>query len=172
MSNRDFLEQLDKEQLIQLIENSAKNWLAMDGLWFQAVERASGMAQAMEHDVAVWRSFTVIEANRIKAFLNLPEQPGLPGLAQALQLRLYASLNEATIELSHQTLTYTMVSCRVQSARSRKGLPYHPCKAVGQVEYGLFARAIDPRISCQCLSCYPDATDPSCCCKWLFSIEA
>lgn len=172
MSNRDFLEQLDKEQLIQLIENCSKNWLAMDGLWFQAVEGASGMAQAMAHDVEVWRSFTVIEANRIKDFLNLPEQPGLPGLAQALRLRLYASLNQDSITLADNTLTYTMLDCRVQSARSRKGLPYHPCKAVGQVEYGLFAQTIDPRISCRCLSCYPEATDPSCCCKWLFSIEA
>ena len=34
---------LDKEQLIELAEIYSKNWLACDGLWFQAVERRQGM---------------------------------------------------------------------------------------------------------------------------------
>ena len=38
------LEQLDKEELIKLIEIYSKNWLAMDGVWFQSVERKFGMA--------------------------------------------------------------------------------------------------------------------------------
>ncbi len=170
MQNYDFLNKFSKDELIQLIEIYSKNWLAMDGVWFQSVERKSGMEEAMFHDLAVWRSFTVIEAKRIKEFLGLPEQAGLAGLAQALQLRLYANLNEAQIELSGNKLIYTMTKCRVQTARERKGLPYHPCKAVGEIEYGDFAKTIDSRLLCRCLSCYPEAVDNTCCCKWEFTL--
>lgn len=33
------LKNYSKEQLIELIENYCKNWLAMDGVWFQSVEK-------------------------------------------------------------------------------------------------------------------------------------
>ena len=43
------LKDYSKEQLIELIENYCKNWLAMDGVWFQSVEQKYGMDEAMEH---------------------------------------------------------------------------------------------------------------------------
>lgn len=77
----DLLQSLTKEELIRLIEDYSKNWLAMDGVWFQSVERKRGMDEAMYHDAEAWRRFTVIEAKRIKEFLGLPEHAGLEGLA-------------------------------------------------------------------------------------------
>ena len=98
------LEELTKEQLLELIEIYSKNWLAMDGVWFQSVERKCGMDEAMYHDAEAWRRFTVIEAKRIKAFLNLPPYAGLEGLAQALALRFYANINEDRIEVTEDHL--------------------------------------------------------------------
>ena len=161
---------MSKEQLAELIEIYAKNWLALDGVWFQSVEEKLGMDAAMEHDARAWERFTVIEARRIKQFLGLPAQAGLEGLRDALQLRFYANLNESEIILQENTLIYKMKNCRVQTARERKHMPYHPCKSVGIIEYSGFAREIDPRIKCQCLSCYPDIIDNSCACAWLFTI--
>lgn len=165
------LEELTKEQLLELIEIYSKNWLAMDGVWFQSVERKCGMDEAMYHDAEAWRRFTVIEAKRIKAFLNLPPYAGLEGLAQALALRFYANINEDRIEVTEDHLVYTSVDCRVQRARERKGMAFHPCKSVGIIEYSEFARIIDPRLRCECISCYPDITDPTCCCKWKFTLR-
>lgn len=34
-----YLAELSKEQLLELIELYAKNWLAHDGVWFQSIER-------------------------------------------------------------------------------------------------------------------------------------
>lgn len=171
MQNRENLSAFTKEELIRLIEIYSKNWLAMDGVWFQSVERKLGMEEAMYHDAEAWRRFTVIEARRIKEFLGLGERPGLEGLVRALRLRFYANLNQDRIQVEGDTLTYTSVDCRVQRARERKGMPFHPCKAVGIIEYEGFARAIDDRITCRCLSCYPEVTDPSCCCKWQFTLR-
>lgn len=158
---------------VQLIEDYSKNWLAMDGVWFQSVEQKLGMDEAMYHDAEAWRRFTVIEAKRIKQFLELPERPGLEGLAHALQLRFYANLNEADIlwEDDGKTLVYRTRECRVQRARERKGMPFHPCKPVGEIEYAGFARTIDDRITCECISCFPEVTDAACCCSWRFRMR-
>lgn len=85
-----YLAELSKEQLLELIELYAKNWLAHDGVWFQSIEGKFGMAEAMYHDEEAWKRFTVIEAKRIKEFLKLPENPGLEGLEQALHYRFTA----------------------------------------------------------------------------------
>ena len=169
----EFLKELSKEQLLRLIEDYSKNWLAMDGVWFQSVEKTAGMDQAMYHDAEAWRRFTVIEAKRIKQFLQLPEQPGLEGLACALQLRFYANLNEADIlmDSGQKTLVYRTRECRVQRARERKGMPFHPCKPVGEIEYTGFARTIDSRIRCECVSCFPEVTDATCCCAWRVTLQ-
>ncbi len=164
------LQALTKEELIELISLYSKNWLALDGVWFQSVEQTEGMDAAMYHDERAWERFTVIEAKRIKQFLKLEEHPGLEGLEKALSRRFYAHINEAFFEYTDGKLIYTMKKCRVQTARERKGMPWHPCKPVGIKEYSGFARTIDDRITCRCLSCFPDITDNTCCCKWDFSL--
>ena len=168
----DTLRNLSREELLTLVELDAKNWLAMDGVWFQSVERTSGMDEAMYHDTEAWRRFTIIEARRIKTFLGLEERPGLEGLAKALPLRLSARCSDSEVRLENGKLLFRVLSCRVQTARARKGMPYHPCKPVGEVEYSGFAKAIDDRITCRCLSCYPEITDESCACAWEFTLEA
>jgi len=169
--NNELLNSLPKEKLIELIEIYSKNWLAMDGVWFQSIEQKLGMDEAMYHDAEAWRRFTEIEAKRIKTFLELPEQAGVEGLAKALQFRFYANINDDKIEIDGNTLTYTAVDCRVQTARKRKGMPFHPCKSVGIIEYSGFAKVIDSRFTCECVSCYPDIADDSCCCKWKFTLN-
>ncbi len=171
MTDHGLLSSFSKEQLIELIEIYSKNWLAMDGVWFQSVEQKLGMDEAMLHDAEAWRRFTVIEAKRIKEFLKLPDNSGVEGLAKALGLRFYANINKDIIEIEGNTLTYTSVDCRVQRARERKGMPFHPCKSVGIIEYSGFAKVIDERFTCECVSCYPDITDSSCCCKWRFTLN-
>ena len=165
------LNDYSREQLEELIQMYCKNWLAMDGVWFQSVEKKFGMDEAMEHDIRIWSQFTVIEAKKIKDFLKLPEHPGLDGLEKALKLRLYANINRDEILREGNKLIYRTLDCRVQSARSRKGMEWHPCKPVGETEYSGFAKVIDDRITCRCISCYPDITDKGCACSWEFTLN-
>ena len=165
------IDKLSREELVKIIGNFAKNWLAHDGLWFQAVERKRGMDEAIETDAAAWERFSPIEAKRIKAFLELPERPGLEGLKEALEYRMYAVLNKQSSILEDGVLRFYMNDCRVQSARKRKGLPDFPCKPVGLVEYGTFAATIDPRIKTRCIACPPDDHPDEYFCGWEFTIE-
>lgn len=162
---------MSREELLSVLDMYSKNWLAMDGVWFQSVEKKYGMEEAIEHDENAWRVYTVAEAKRIKEFLHLSDNPGLDGLKRALELRMYANLNTYEISIAGNVLVYRTVDCRVQTARKRKGMPYHPCKSVGIIEYGLFAKTIDERISCRCESCYPDITDENCACSWRFTLH-
>ena len=170
MKNKSVLESLTKDKLIELLEIYSKNWLVMDGVWFQSVEEKFGMEEAMLHDANAWKRFTVIEAKRIKEFLGLPDNAGLEGLAKALELRFYGNINNYEIKLEENKLYFANVDCRVQRARQRKGMEFHPCKQVSVIEYEGFAKTIDPRIKCECISCCPEITDKNVCCSWLFYI--
>lgn len=166
------LNELSKEELIAIIRDDARNWLAHDGLWFQAVEARYGLDIAIDLDRDAWEKFTVIEAGRIMKRLGIERGGGIPALIECLKHRLYARLNlQEALEVSETRAVFRMVDCRVQSARKRKGLPDFPCKSVGIVEYSEFARAIDPRLRTRCLSCPPDAHPEEYWCAWEFSLQ-
>jgi hypothetical protein len=164
-------ENLNKEELLEVIKDCAKLWLAHDGLWFQAVERAYGIEAAIEMDRQAWEHFTVIEAKRIMKRLNLEPGGGIPALIKTLDCRLYAHLNrQEVVEVSDNRCVFRMNNCRVQDARKRKGLDDFPCKKVGIVEYSNFAKTIDPRIETTCIACPPDKHPPDWYCAWEFNL--
>jgi len=163
---------MSREDLLRVVEMFAKNWLAHDGCWFLAAEDRHGMDEAIELDTQSWARFAAVEARRALAFLGLEPGGGLEALAAALDLRMYAAINQQHVEWSadHSRLRFEMDSCRVQSARRRKGLPDFPCKSVGVVEFSTFARTVDPRIRTTCVHCPPDAPEGRCC-AWEFVVE-
>jgi len=169
---RKDLEGLTKEELMDYIEDVSKNWLAIDGTWFQAVEKEFGLEKAIELDVAQWKRFTVIEAKRIMRRFNIQENGGISALVKALNYRVYANINvQETVEISENRCVFRMNNCRVQSARKRRNLPDFPCKPVGIIEYEDFAKTIDPRIKTKCICCPPDQHPDNYYCAWEFTIE-
>jgi hypothetical protein len=172
MSDRALLRTFSLETLIDMLEDQAKNWLAHDGLWFQAVEQQYGLEKAIELDREAWISFTQIEAKRIMERFAIEPSGGIPALKKALQLRLYARINlQSLVDVDQHTLRFEMNDCRVQSARKRKGLDDFPCKSVGIVEYAYFAHTIDNRIRTKIIACPPDPHPESYYCAWLFTVE-
>jgi hypothetical protein len=160
-----------REDLIDLADTLATNWLANDGIWFQSVEFSSGMNDAKRCNDSCWAHFSPFEAWSIKRLLELPAQPGLEGLKTALQFRLYSRINrQSTISEGPDSFVFQMNDCRVQSARKRKGLDDYACKSVGLVEYPYFARSIDSRIKTECVGCPPDRHPDEWYCAWRFTI--
>ncbi|HEY82046.1 MAG TPA: cytosolic protein [Dehalococcoidia bacterium] len=168
-----FLTEAAKEELVELLVDMAKNWLASDGVWFQVVEQNFDyeMYNAKRINDSCWAKFAYIEAKRIRKRLNLPDGGGLPALKEALGYRQYALINrQEIVEVSPNKLIFRMNECRVQSARKRAGLPDYPCKSAGVVEYTRFAEGIDPRIKTTCLGCPPDPHPEEWYCAWEFTI--
>jgi hypothetical protein len=167
---KPFLE-MPREKLLSLLTDLGVNWLAGDGIWFQAVEFKHGMYDAKRCNDTCWAKFSPFEAWSIKRYLNLPEQPGIEGVKQALQLRMYARINvQSIIDEGPNSIVFQMNDCRVQSARKRQGLDDYPCKSAGLVEYSSFARTIDSRVKCECIGCPPDEHPEEWFCAWRFYI--
>ncbi len=168
----EHLSELSRDDLIKLIGVHAKNWLAHDGCWFLAAEERYGLDGAIELDTRACGNFSQIEARRIMDAFRIPKAGGLDALEKALRLRLYATVNPQSIERrDDHTLIFKMLTCRVQSARRRKGLTDFPCKPVGSEEYTRFAQAIDARIQTRCLQCPPDQTEGAgYVCGWEFTL--
>lgn len=163
---------LSDSELEKVREGMAINWLANDGVWFQAVEFTEGMKDAKSCNDASWGQFSPFEARTIKSKLGLSEKPGLEGLKRALNYRLYAFINEQSFEEeSEKSFIFKMNKCRVQNARKRKGLDDYPCKSGGLVEYTTFAETIDSRIKTVCISCPPDPHPEEYFCAWKFILE-
>jgi Family of unknown function (DUF6125) len=160
---------LDREGLLKLLSVYAHNWLAHDGCWFLACEKRYDLETAIELDTESWRQFTVAEAKRIMRTFDIAPGGGLDALQKAVGYRLYACVNEQDVRREGDALIYEMKDCRVQTARRRKNLADFPCKPVGLVEYGGFAKTIDPRIQTECLRCPPDDCDGGAC-IWRFTI--
>ncbi len=162
---------MPEEDLKELKKTVAVNWLANDGVWFQAVEFTRGMFDAKRCNDTCWGHFSPFEAWSIKRFLSLPEAPGLEGLKEALNYRLYATINEHSItEEKQDSFVYQMNECRVQNTRKRKELEDYPCKSGGLVEYTTFAESIDKRIKTECIACPPDKHPEEWYCAWRFLI--
>ena len=165
-----WLVRLEREKLIGLINAMSVNWLANDGLWFQAVENSHDLHTSKRCNDTCWTRYSPAEAAMIKSFLNLPREAGLDGLEQALGFRLYARINEQSSERTGEELIFRMIECRVQDARKRRGLPDYPCKSAGVVEYQTFASTVDPRIRTECIACPPDEHPQEWACAWRFFI--
>lgn len=149
------------------------SWLATDGVWFQAVERRSGMDAAKRVNDTCWSRFSPLEARRAKVLLGLPDSGGIEALKKALAFRMYARLNTwEFVEETGSSIVFRMKECRVQSARKRKGLDDYTCKSGGTTEYTCFAHEIDPRLRCECIGCPPDAHPESWVCSWKFTVDA
>ena len=167
----DSMLSLPDETLLNLRDGVAANWLANDGVWFQAVEKKYGMNDAKRCNDSCWAQFSPFEAWSIKKLLNLPDNSGLEGLKQALQYRLYATINKQSFHNETPLgFLFQQDDCRVQSARKRKGLADYPCKSAGLVEYISFAEAIDSRIKTECVACPPDSHPEEYFCAGKFSI--
>lgn len=168
---KEFMNMPD-EKVNELQEALAINWLANDGVWFQAVEFSEGMLPAKACNDAAWSNFSPFEAMRIKKLLGLGEFPGLNGLKKAFDFRLYAEVNKQSISNeTENSFDFFMNECRVQMARKRKGLDDYPCKSAGIVEYTTFAETIDKRIKTKVIGCPPDKHPDDWFCGWHFYIE-
>jgi len=166
------IEELSHDELLGLLKDASLNWLAHDGLWFQAVEKKYGTEAASLCNQGAIAQYSEIEAKRIKKRFGMEDDGGIPVLMEALKYRMYHLINRQDfIEVSEKRCVFRMVECRVQQARKRKGLPDYPCKPVGIKEYTHFAKAIDSRIQTRCVACPPDRHDDDFWCAWEFFIE-
>ena len=160
---------LSKKELVGMIESFCHSTYAVDGLWFQAVEKLLDTQKAIDMDKEVWSKAGFGEAIRLKKLTKITED--LNGLAKAFNLHSMFQVTEYEVSLpSDDVLIFTVTNCKPQNARIMKGLGEFACKDVGIPCMEGFAKGINPRSKVKCLTCPPDPHPGDRWCQWEFTI--
>ncbi|MDH5807052.1 MAG: DUF6125 family protein [Candidatus Methanomethylicaceae archaeon] len=164
------IEELSKEELIELIKIFSKNLLTLDGYWFLSIEDKYGLEKAIEIDKEVWEKFGISEARRIKKFLNINEG-NLNDLEKSLRFLSYATISDSLIEKKDNKIIFSIRNCRPQIARINSGKGIFPCKEVGLAHLSSFAKTINSKFKVKCIVCPPDERSSNIWCSWEFYLE-
>jgi hypothetical protein len=165
-SEKEALETISKEQLIELFKLSAQLTLAIDGLWFLGAEKVMGMDAAMKLDEGVWRQFGALEANRMKKFLGMESVASLEDICKIVLLSpMWVSVGPQA-EIDNGRCHLSVTNCLPQKARTKKGLNELPCKSMGSAYFEGFAAALNPDLKYRCTFCPPDEHPKDVWCKW------
>ncbi|MFX0201630.1 MAG: DUF6125 family protein [Candidatus Hodarchaeota archaeon] len=161
------LERLTRNQLLDLIKMFSKNWLTVDGIWFTLVEDRYGLDTALDLDLKMWERNAIIEAQRIKKCIGIPEGEGIKSVLNAIHFMTHAPSMpfEYSIDGPDQA-HFWFTRCRPQEGRGKAGRGEFPCKPMGLACYGGLAKIIDPIVKVECVFCPPDDHPSDVWCKW------
>ena len=164
------LTSLTKQELVAMIESFCHSTYAVDGLWFQAVEKLLDTATAIKMDKEVWSKAGFGEALRLKKLTEIKDD--LDGLAKAFNLHSMFQVTEYEVSRrSDEILIFTVTNCKMQKARIKKGLGEFACKDVGIPCMEGFSKGVNPNSKVKCVTCPPDKHPDDVWCKWEFTID-
>ena len=162
----DVLDNLSKQELLDVIKIFSKNWLTLDGLWFTLVEDEFGLEAALDLDLKMWHRQALTEARRIKKDMGI-EGGGIKGVLRAIRFMSFDPAMPFEYSIDGPKEAHMWVpSCRPQEGRMRGGRGEFPCKPMGLVCYGTLAKIIDPDVQVECVYCPPDSHPSDTWCKW------
>ena len=169
--NRQMLEALPKDKLLDLFFLHIRNLWRVDGLYFLGIEEKFGTEAAAEIDTNCWKIMGKIEARDLKALLEI-KQNDVSSLMYALRNTSWAlDQNDKEVEVSQARGIFRVVKCRIQLTRTRKGLEVFPCKNVRFTYLKAFAEEFNPNIEVACRICPPGERSPNVWCEWEFRLK-
>ncbi len=169
--DRSMLEDMPRDQLLDLFALHVRNIWRVDGLYFLGIEEKFGTESATEIDANCWRVMGKVEARYLKKILGVDEvQPG--SLIHMLRNTSWAlDILEKEYKVSENEATMRVVRCGTQETRIRKELGIFPCKKVRLGYLEAFAEELGPGILVKCNVCPPDECAPGAWCEWTFSFN-
>ena len=78
------LSDLNKEEVLGLIQDAMREIISHTGLWFRATEEALGMDEALELDAAAWGDSFPLQSRRLCQRLGWKETDGIPAFLAGL----------------------------------------------------------------------------------------
>jgi hypothetical protein len=169
--DREWLMELSKEELVDVLFMHVRDLFAVDGLYFLGIERKFGGEDALEIDTKVWEDMAKIEVRRLIKVMGVSGED-IPSFMQALRACCWSLDTERKeIEVEENRGVYRNTKCRVQTRRVEKGLGEFPCKGVRHIWLRLFAKELNPKIEVNCLTCPPDSHPEDLWCEWEFILE-
>jgi len=169
--DRQMLEALPRNKLLDLFFLHIRNLWRVDGLYFLGIEKKFGTEAAAEIDTNCWKIMGKIEARDLKALFEV-KQNDVSSLMYALRNTSWAlDQRDKEVEVSQARGIFRVVKCRTQLTRTRKGLEVFPCKNVRFTYLKAFAEEFNPNIEVACRICPPSERSPNVWCEWEFKLK-
>lgn len=171
VEDREVLEKMPKEQLIDLFFLHIRNLWRVDGFYFLGIEKRFGTDAATAIDAGVWEAMAQIEAKSLKRMYGVGDSPDVPAIMGLLRKTSWA-LDQPfkEIETDEKKATLRVIRCRTQETRLSKGLCEFPCKNVRFGYLKTFAKTLNPKVEVNCIVCPPDEHPKGSWCKWEFRL--
>ena len=161
-------EELSTQELVRLVRLLSRNWLTLDGNWFDLVERRFGLQVALELDVQMWRRQARIEARRIQREF-LEGLRGLEAVLRAMGLMSWAFADvDYVVERQEGSALVTFRRCHPQEARRRAGKGEFPCREAGRAWREALCEVLAPELKVVCHFCPPGPHPEEAWCRWEF----
>jgi hypothetical protein len=167
----EWLRELSKEELIDILFMHIRDLFAVDGLYFLGIEKRFGNGPAVEIDQEIWEGMARIEVARLRKTMGISGE-NIPSFMQALRSSCWSLDTETKeIEIEEKRAVFRNKNCRVQNTRISKGMDEFPCKGVRYGWLKIFAEELNPKIKVKCNVCPPDDHPEDLWCEWEFVLE-
>ncbi len=166
------LESLSREEAIQYLKFLSGLAIAVDGLWFMAVEKGIGYDRALKMDVDVWVGYARVVVKRIRREFQI-NGTGLEALKEIISHDpMWWSMGEfRIIEDVPGRLAFEVRDCPSLLAMEKMGRERLTCEPVEGAYLEALAAAVDPGIRVEALKLPPRKSEEEVCCRWAFSLE-
>ena len=166
------LDSLSREEAVNYLKFFSGLAIAVDGLWFMAVEKATGYDKALEMDVEVWTGYANVVVKRIRRNFEI-NGTGLQALREIISHDpMWWSMGELKVtEDSSSRLAFEVIDCPSLLAMEKMGRERLTCEPVEGAYLEALAAAVDPAIKVQALKLPPRKSPDEVCCRWAFVLE-
>ena len=170
--DREMLNAMPKQKLLDIFFIHIKNLWRVDGLYFLGIEEKFGTDAATQIDANCWKLMGKLEARDLKNIFGFKEID-VASLLDLLKNTSWA-LDQANkeVEVAKNRGIFRVTKCRTQETRVRKGLDVFPCKKVRFGYLKSFAEELNPSIELVCKVCPPGERPEGIWCEWEFRLRS
>ncbi|MFX1238554.1 MAG: DUF6125 family protein [Promethearchaeota archaeon] len=173
LTNEELLQELSKEQLINLVKIYGHLLMTIDGWWFLGVEKVLGRDKAIKLDENSWRQYAKTEGVLMKKFFNVENKSKL-SLKESIDIFLLSPIwgnHGGEAEFEQNKCNISIRDCKSQKERIKHGLGEFPCKGVGIAYAESMKQILNPNLNVKCNVCPPDDHPDDLWCKWEISLN-
>lgn len=167
----DFLAEMSKNKLIDLLMLHIRNLWRVDGLYFMGIEEKFGTEAATDIDASCWKVMGKLEARELREKLGIKrgeiDIPTVLWVLRNTSWALYQVGKEVEMQ-DEKSGIFRVTKCRTQETRIQKGPGEFPCKKVRYDYLKSFAEELNPELEVVCRICPPDSHPEDTWCEWEF----
>ena len=165
------LDLMSREEAIHYLKFLSGLAIAVDGLWFMAVEKGRGFDEALRLDIDVWAGYAPVVVKRIRREFGIRGE-GLEALREVISHDpLWWSMDVKIVEDSAGRLAFEVRDCPSLMAQEKMGRDTLTCEPVERAYLEALAKAVDPGIKVEALKLPPRKSPDEVCCRWAFRVE-